>query len=159
MWSRLSASISNEKFTAHRYPFSHLMGFSTTAGSSSGRMHALRDTCSHVWAPRWMIPRSREERPSRALVAAVRATRRGRDAREPHAVRADDAGAEEARLGQPFDARLAPSLDGVRPLIRRLEQMDVEPDPARRRPLPNRAEKILGTAVGIDRGNWTSTSG
>jgi hypothetical protein len=35
MWSRLSASISNEKFTAHRYPFGHLIGFSIIAGSSS----------------------------------------------------------------------------------------------------------------------------
>jgi len=35
--------MSNEKFTAHRYPFGHVMGFSITAGSSSGRMHAWRD--------------------------------------------------------------------------------------------------------------------
>jgi hypothetical protein len=35
MWSRLSASISNEKFTAHRYPLGHLIGFSIIAGSSS----------------------------------------------------------------------------------------------------------------------------
>src|SRR5258705_2749323 len=35
MWSRLSASISNEKFTAHRYPFGHLIGFSIIARSSS----------------------------------------------------------------------------------------------------------------------------
>src|ERR1700730_843484 len=35
MWSRLSASISNEKFTADRYPSGHLMAFSIPAGSSS----------------------------------------------------------------------------------------------------------------------------
>jgi hypothetical protein len=35
MWSRLSASISNEKFTAHRHPLGHLIGFSIIARSSS----------------------------------------------------------------------------------------------------------------------------
>jgi hypothetical protein len=42
-------------------------------------------------------------------------------------------------------------LGGVRPLMRRLEQMDIEPDPARRRLLLERAEEILGTLTGA---NW-----
>src|SRR5215470_3428807 len=67
MWSRLSASISNEKFTAHRYPLGHLMGFSITAGSFAVRTRPLPNPCSHVWAPRWMIARSREPRHRRPV--------------------------------------------------------------------------------------------
>src|SRR5262245_61668141 len=46
MWSKLSASMSNEKFTAQRYPFGHWMGFSIIGLLlSSGRRGQMVASC------------------------------------------------------------------------------------------------------------------